>query len=119
MTTAYGSLDLYSKKLQALPVKTPSIPRDFLSSWAQYTLLCPDCETRNALQQELKAHNIPSMVYYPCGLHKQKAFEYCSQGITLLNTEDACGKVLSLPMHPYLTEAEIDSVCSVIKNFFN
>ena len=111
--------DLYSNKLQGFPVITPSVPGGFLSSWAQYTLLCSDCETRNALQQELKAHKIPSMVYYPCGLHKQKAFEYCSQGVTLPNTEDACKKVLSLPMHPYLTETEIDSVCTVIKSFFN
>lgn len=111
--------DLYSNKLQGFPVITPSVPGGFLSSWAQYTLLCSDCETRNALQQELKAHEIPSMVYYPCGLHKQKAFEYCSQGVTLPNTEDACKKVLSLPMHPYLTETEIDSVCTVIKSFFN
>ena len=111
--------DLYSNKLQGVPVITPSVPGGFLSSWAQYTLLCSDCETRNALQQELKAHKIPSMVYYPCGLHKQKAFEYCSQGVTLPNTEDACKKVLSLPMHPYLTETEIDSVCTVIKSFLN
>ena len=58
------------------------------------------------------------MIYYPCGLHKQKAFEYCSEGYVLPNTEKACAAVLSLPMHPYLTEKDIDLVCNVIKEFF-
>jgi len=109
---------LYSEKLKNLPVVTPVVPEGFLSSWAQYTLLCPDTKIRNGLQQELKAQGIPSMIYYPCGLHKQKAFEYCSEGYVLPNTEKACAAVLSLPMHPYLTEKDIDLVCNVIKEFF-
>lgn len=109
---------LYSEKLKNLPVVTPVVPEGFLSSWAQYTLLCPDTEIRNGLQQALKAQGIPSMIYYPCGLHKQKAFEYCSEGYVLPNTEKACAAVLSLPMHPYLTEKDIDLVCNVIKEFF-
>lgn len=109
---------LYSEKLKNLPVVTPVVPEGFLSSWAQYTLICPDTEIRNGLQQALKAQGIPSMIYYPCGLHKQKAFEYCSEGYVLPNTEKACAAVLSLPMHPYLTEKDIDLVCNVIKEFF-
>ena len=109
---------LYSEKLRNLPVVTPAVPDGFLSSWAQYTLLCADTGTRNNLQSALKEQGIPSMIYYPCGLHKQKAFEYCSAGDVLPNTEKACSAVLSLPMHPYLTEADIDLVCNVIKEFF-
>ena len=109
---------LYSEKLRNLPVVTPVVPDGFLSSWAQYTLLCADTGTRNNLQSALKEQGIPSMIYYPCGLHKQKAFEYCSAGDVLPNTEKACSAVLSLPMHPYLTEADIDLVCNVIKEFF-
>ena len=110
--------NLYTQKLQNLPVITPAIPAGYLSSWAQYTLLCPDSEIRNALQSALKAQGIPTMIYYPCGLHKQKAFEYCSEGEILPNTEEACARVLSLPMHPYLTEEDIDLVCNAIKEFF-
>lgn len=109
---------LYSEKLRNLPVVTPAVPDGFLSSWAQYTLLCADTGTRNNLQSALKEQGIPSMIYYPCGLHKQKAFEYCSAKDVLPNTEKACSAVLSLPMHPYLTEADIDLVCNVIKEFF-
>jgi hypothetical protein len=57
------------------------------------------------------------MVYYPRGLHQQEAFAGCSAGVKPENTEAACSGVLSLPMHPYLTEAEIEQICSAIKSF--
>ena len=106
---------LYSENLRGLPVTSPVVPPGFLSSWAQYTIRCSDAAGRNFLQTELKAEGIPSMVYYPRGLHQQKAFEYCSAGAVLPNTEKACATVLSLPMHPYLTEEDIGQICSAIK----
>lgn len=108
----------YTAQLKGLPVITPLVPDGYLSSWAQYTLLCENREVRDKLQAALKAANIPSMIYYPCGLHMQKAFEYCRPAKNLPNTETACGGVLSLPMHPYMETEDIEQVCEVIKNFF-
>ena len=107
---------LYTERLSGLPLTPPTVPEGFLSSWAQYTVRCSDAACRNSLQAELKARGIPSMIYYPRGLHQQKAFEYCSAGAVLPNTEKACETVLSLPMHPYLTEADIDQICNAIKD---
>ena len=108
----------YSEKLRDLPLVLPAIPKGFVSSWAQYTILCADSTARNALQQALKADGIPSMVYYPRGLHMQQAFAGCPACTALPNTEEACARVLSLPMHPYLGEEEIGTVCNAIKKFF-
>lgn len=94
----------------------PVIPEGFLSSWAQYTIQLKDRETRDAVQAALKEKGIPSMVYYPKPMHKQQAFgiegEYefdCS------NTEELCGTVLSLPMHPYMTDEDIQEVVAALK----
>ncbi len=107
---------LYTELLQGM-VKTPSIPDGYLSSWAQYTILLDSREQRDRLQSSLKAQGIPSMVYYPCGLHLQKVFEYCGykEG-DCPSTETACARVLSLPMHPYITETDIHTVVSAIKS---
>jgi len=99
-------------------VCTPIVPEGFYSSWAQYTIRLEDKETRDALQVELKNQGIPSMVYYPRGMHQQQAFA----GMQLSeeqfpNTVTAANTVLSLPMHPYLSESEIDEICSVIMQF--
>ena len=99
-------------------VKTPVIPEGFYSSWAQYTIRLDGRETRDALQAELKEHGIPSMVYYPKPMHMQKAFELDEHyPFDCKNTTELCDTVLSLPMHPYLKEEDIQEVVAGIKQF--
>ena len=99
-------------------VKTPVIPEGFYSSWAQYTIQLENRETRDALQAELKEHGIPSMVYYPKPMHMQKAFELDEHyPFDCKNTTELCDTVLSLPMHPYLKEEDIQEVVAGIKQF--
>lgn len=52
----------------------PHVPEGYLSSWAQYTIRVESAQVRDALQAHLKAAGIPSMVYYPAGMHAQTAF---------------------------------------------
>lgn len=96
-------------------VVTPTVQPDFISSWAQYTILLKDSTERSAVQTALKAANIPSMIYYPRGLHQQEAYKHMQLSDSLYpNTISVTQRCLSLPMHPYLTEQEIDKICSVI-----
>lgn len=97
-------------------VKTPVIPAGFGSSWAQYTLQLPDEAKRNALQATLKEAGIPSMVYYPKPMHLQTAFKSIDQpaGCNCEVAERLCKTVLSLPMHPYITSADIEFICSTL-----
>ena len=98
-------------------VDTPVIPNGFGSSWAQYTIRLKDKETRDKLQASLKASGIPAMVYYPKPMHLKTAFEsvILSEAKDLCPTATSlCNRVLSLPMHPYLTEEDINTVCKAI-----
>lgn len=113
--------DKYTEKLSALgeKVKIPVIPEGFYSSWAQYTIQLSDRKTRDDLQAALKAEGIPSMVYYPKPMHRQEAFAgQTYDDAEFPNTLKLCDTVLSLPMHPYLTDEDIDTVVDVIKKFF-
>ena len=84
-------------------VLTPVIPEGFYSSWAQYTLLLENRSRRDQLQLKLKAKGIPTMVYYPRGLHQQEAYQWMKlKDEEYPNTLRATECVLSLPMHPYL-----------------
>lgn len=100
-------------------VKTPVVPEGFGSSWAQYTIQLPGEEQRNRLQAALKEAGIPSMVYYPKPMHSQTAFNNPQYAIhnSQFNCDVAerlCATVLSLPMHPYLEDADIERVCSTL-----
>lgn len=90
----------------------PTVQDGFYSSWAQYTILLDTKEERDAIQANLKAKGIPSMVYYPRGLHQQEAYAWMDLSDDMYpNTIEATKRVLSLPMHPYLTEETVDQIC--------
>ena len=102
----------YTERLQGLA--TPVIPEGFRSSWAQDTVRFADRAQRDAVQAALKAAGIPAMVYYPKPMHLQTAFADLPARSCPVATS-LCDRVLSLPMHPYITVEEIDSVCGVIR----
>lgn len=105
----------YTAQLQAY-VRTPFVPEGYSSSWAQYTIQLPDRAVRDALQRRLKEAGVPSMVYYPKPMHAQSVFSG-PQGAVAMDCPCASvlpDRVLSLPMHPYLTEEEVMRVCEII-----
>lgn len=88
-------------------VVTPSVPVGYYSSWAQYTVLMKDKTQREKVQRHLKEKDIPSMVYYPRGLHQQAAYRWMElSDEDYPNTVEATQRVLSLPMHPYMKEED-------------
>ena len=100
-------------------VKTPYIPSGYTSSWAQYTITLPAEEVRNQLQVYLKQQDIPSVVYYPKPLSMQPVYKQLPVCVGKCTVADMLSKtVLSLPMHPYLTAAEVEYIATAIKNFF-
>jgi len=97
----------------------PVIPEGFMSSWAQYTIRLRSREERDGLQQYLKDNGIPSMVYYPTPMHAQTAYKELPGFGDCPVADRLCQTVLSLPMHPYISDADIDEVAVKIKDFFN
>ena len=107
----------YTELLKDIPsIKTPVIPTGFYSSWAQYTLRLDYKEQRDILQTRLKEHGIQSMVYYPTPMHLQTAFQHLASDTNHLTSATRLSEtVLSLPMHPYMTDEDIQSVVDAIK----
>lgn len=81
----------------------------------QYTIRILDGR-REELMMYLKERHIPSMIYYPLPLYKQKAYY---QNIIHENTELLCNQVLALPIHTEMKSEQIDHIISSIKNFIN
>ena len=108
---------LYTEKLADSGLVLPFTPEGFVSSWAQYTVQLSEDIDRASLQAKLKEKEIPSMVYYAKPMHLQGAFEgtYSEQADCSV-TERLCKTVLSLPMHPYLSNEEIEFISSAVLN---
>lgn len=110
----------YTKLLQAPGevVKTPQIKDGFSSGWAQYSILLEKESIRNGLQAYLKEQGIPSMIYYPKPLSRQTAFQgmdCVKTGLTV--SENLCGRILSLPIHPYIGQEEQERVADAVKRY--
>ncbi len=111
----------YNKHLNDLKlnIKLPSIKNECVSSWAQYTIILPENIDRSKLQGELKSKDIPTAIYYPIPLNEHepyKNFPISKSG--LANTNYLAQHVLSLPMHPYLTEDDIINISKNIHEAF-
>lgn len=104
----------YEEKLDG-KVITPYIPEGYISSFAQYTIRLNCAEERNKLQDKLKENGIPSMIYYPRGMHQQYVFKNMELSDEFFpNAVEATQTVLSLPMHPYLAEEDVDKIVRLI-----
>ena len=107
----------YTKKLKDV-VKTPIVSEGFYSSWAQYTLQVKDKEVRAGLQAALKALDIPTAIYYPIPMHRQTAFSYLNLDDNRCPVSDQLADtVISLPIHPYLSETDQDRICDAVCGF--
>ncbi len=101
---------MYNERLNGSFI-TPTVPQHFYSSWAQYTLRFDNQTTRDRFHQSLKNKGVPTMVYYPRGMHEQGAFENIPYDGQCPITERLTRTVLSLPMHPYMEEKDVELIC--------
>ncbi len=107
----------YTQALTGLPpVRPPVVDPCNEHIFHQYTLRV---ERRDALQAHLKAKGIGNAVYYPIPLHRQPCF--ASLGYregSLPVSEQAAREVISLPIYPELTRAQLDTVTGAIREFY-
>jgi len=94
-------------------VKTPVIAKGNTHVYAQYTI---SVENREKVAESLKNAGIPTAVHYPRPLHLQPAFAGLGKGEgSFPLAEKAANTVMSLPMGPYLTESDQNTVVAEVK----
>ena len=106
----------YRERLNGL-VQFQKIPGSHASAWAQFAFLSRD---RRVIMEKLEKQKIPHAVYYPKPLHLQGVFSSLKykQGDFPV-AEVIADKILSIPMHPYLSDEHIDFISETIINAIN
>ena len=108
--------DRYTALLQNA-VQTPRLAVNSTSAWAQYTI---EVDERGAVEKAMREIGVPTAVHYPVALHLQPVFGPLAEQFGLgtgsfPHAEAAAERVLSLPMHPYLTPSDILRVTDAVK----
>lgn len=93
----------------AKTIVPPHIEPHNTSAWAQYTICVTD---RDQVQQQLKEAGIPTAVHYPIPLNKQPAVEDANARLPI--GDEVAEQVMSLPMHPYMSEENIQKVVGAL-----
>ncbi len=95
-------------------VVTPRIDPGERSAWAQYTI---KVTSRDELKAALNEQGVPTAVYYPLPMHLQLAYQAFGDGPgSLPISEHLCEQVISLPMNPYWSKQDLETVCNAVVN---
>ena len=104
---------MYATALQAAGLAAPFIELHNRSAYAQFTIRI---QNRSAVQTALKEAGIPTAVHYPIPLNKQPAV---ASDVSLPVGDLVAEEVLSLPMHPYMTQEQVQQVVAALKSALN
>lgn len=119
-TARKRAADFYDASFSEIEeLKTPVRQSNSTHVFHQYTLQVKDGR-RDDLQKHLQTSGIPSMIYYPVPLYRQKAFApFVTSDFVLPITEKLCVSVLSLPIHTEMNEELLSFISGHVKEFFD
>ena len=93
-------------------IARPQLHHKNAQSGLAYYSLC--VEERDLVTARLKEYNVPTAIYYATPLHKMKAFSAHAPADGLPQTDAVAARIFSLPMHPYLSPAQVDFICDAV-----
>ena len=103
--------NIYSEELNNF-YHIPLIPKNTISSWAQYTL---QTKNREKILNYLKDNGIPAMIYYPKPMHQQTAYKDFRINENLSTSNELSKNVFSIPVHAYLTDLQQEFIIENLK----
>jgi dTDP-4-amino-4,6-dideoxygalactose transaminase len=91
-------------------------PIDYHSAHALFSITLGSHKKRQELVDKLKQNNIPNVIYYKYPIHLMKGYSYLEyKNGDFPVSENLSQTIVSLPMHPYLSKQEIDSIIKELK----
>ena len=107
----------YTRELAQTPLALPVEPPGSVSSWHLYVVRCGT--RRNALMQHLDSAGIGTQIHYPIACHLQGAYANLAvAGADVALSTRLQDEILSLPISPVLSEAEVDAVIGACLDFY-
>ncbi len=104
----------YHQAMWDLPIELPTMPCDRDHAFHLYVVQVDD---RDLLQTQLQHCGIQTGIHYPVPIHEQPACaDRCKIPQALLQTERAADRLLSLPMHPELSQGDVDRVAEAVRS---
>ena len=109
--------DFYDENLKFVDwIQIPVRAKNTTHVFHQYSILLSSKVNREDFQNYLLKHSIPTMIYYPIPIHKQKPYKSFNK-ISLPVSEMVAKRIISLPICPEIDLEQVQFICEKIKNF--
>lgn len=105
-----------NKGLEKTALATPTEPAHCRHVYHQYTIRTPE---REAVATYLDDHDIGNAVYYPTCIHNQPAYDGYKYNDTYPVAERVAEEVLSLPVHPNVSDTDVEQIIEVLTQYDN
>lgn len=104
----------YLLALDGLPLRTQRVTEEASPAWHLFVIATEDSARREAVQAALEEAGIGCLVHYPVPNHRQSAFSRFAER-ALPVTDKLCDRILSLPLHSQMTDADVDKVSDAVR----
>lgn len=106
---------LLTEKLKDIEgIQCPVVKKNCSHSFHQYTIRT---QNRDELSEYLKSKEIGTGIYYPIPIHRQPYYKEIGYNDSLLVTEKASREAISIPVHPGVSDENINTICDAIRNW--
>jgi dTDP-4-amino-4,6-dideoxygalactose transaminase len=84
-----------------------------------YHIFCLEVENRESFEKHMIDKGIPTIIHYPIPIHKTSIFDPSDIVFSSSNTDRTCNRIISIPIHPFLTDKEVDEIINSINSWNN
>ncbi len=95
-------------------VEMPKVPEGYRHDYHQYTIKLPKGIDRDTARVRLLEQGVATDVYYPVPVYRQQVYIELGYNMSLPVTEDVTARCLSIPVHPALTQEELERVAAAV-----
>lgn len=114
-----AAADRYGESLADLPVQPPAGSESAKHVYHLYVILVGSEDERDSLREYLEGRGISTGIHYPVPVHQQRSYQDLPWELeTLPVTEEVAPRILSLPMYPEITDAQVEAVSNGIESFY-
>jgi dTDP-4-amino-4,6-dideoxygalactose transaminase len=108
-------IERYQKEINNPKVSLPKVSDSCTSH--SYHIFCLEVDDRESFERYMAERGVPTIIHYPIPIHKTTIFDPSDIIFSSDNTDKTCDRIVSIPIHPFLSEEEVDLVISSVNSW--
>ena len=107
--------DRYHKEINNKKVSLPKVSEACTTH--SYHIFCLEVDDRVSFEKYMLDNGITTIIHYPIPIHQTSIFDSKDIVFSSSNTDKTCNRIISIPIHPFLTEEETKYIVDTINNY--